>query len=65
MPLTSSDAFEYHNWSERSACAAHEALQTGCMANAVATNDTVIFLSLSGPYFSPRRGCPRVLNFCV
>jgi hypothetical protein len=31
-------------WSERSACAAHAALQMGCMANEVATK-FIVFLS--------------------
>jgi hypothetical protein len=30
------------NWSERSACAAHAALQTGCVADVVVTINTVI-----------------------
>ena len=54
-------------WSERSACAARVALQTGCVANEVATKFIVFFsFSLSPPYyFSPRRGCPRVVKICV
>ena len=34
-----------HNWSERSACAARAALQTGCVANEVAIK-FVLFFSL-------------------
>ena len=37
-------------WSERSACAARAVLQTGCVANVVATK-FVVFSSLS-PFFS-------------
>jgi hypothetical protein len=37
------------NWSERSACAAHAVLQTGCMANVVATEFIGFFLSLHLP----------------
>ena len=44
------------NWSERSACAA----RVGCMANVVASINSVIF-----SYFSPRRGWPRVVKICV
>jgi hypothetical protein len=36
-------------WSERSACAAHVVLQTGCMANVVATIYNVIFSSIFSP----------------
>ena len=54
---------------------AHASLQTGCMANEVATKFIVFFsssflflsffLSSVPYYFSPRRGCPRVVKICV
>ena len=45
------------HWSERSACAARAALQTGCVANVLATKFVVFFsLPLSPPsYFSARK----------
>ena len=39
-----------YNWSERSACAARAALQTGCVANKVATK-FVVFLSFFLSFF--------------
>ena len=48
---------DYTYWSERSACATHAALQTGCVANVVATKFVVFFsffplsLFLSVPYY--------------
>ena len=35
------------HWSERSVCAARVALQMGCVANVVSSNNSVISLSLS------------------
>ena len=42
------------------------ALQTGCVANIVST-EFIIFTPLLSPpyYFSPIRGCPRVVKICV
>ena len=52
-----------NNCSERSACAARVALQTGCVENEVASINSVISLSLSlCTYFSPRWGWPRVVK---
>ena len=48
------------NWSEQSLCA----VLVHCRQNKVATIFGIIF-SPSGIYFSPRKGCSKVLKYCM
>ena len=57
------DSSSETNWSERSACAA----LGNCRKYVVSTINSILFSSFFSwcVYFFPRRGFPRVIEFCM
>ena len=60
--IDTGDVILVNNWSERSACAA---LRRCCGTKYPLFLGLFVLISFSATYFSPRRGCPRVMKFCT